>query len=813
MPDLSPELQDESSSSVSPSPLSRSSPLNGGAPNTLTAGTRSLDWTDRARNEQETGSAQQTSAARYRLSPVTTINRSRHGQSPHILTSTTSPASGRSVSFDIPRSPYNKDDKPSKPTSSEKMSPHVNPPANLAHVTEDRLPCQASNNSSPNLPGTQRESATNPPSHTPKIEGLPDPGDPMNSSLFACAQPTPQSPADEVPNLTPDRTPSVPFRSPMPPNPPNYHEATNSPVLTPANISPTILPSKRKALLRLPSMPPPAFTMNDEDGSVRFSPTPMGRHFPTAVLPLPPTSTIRRSASPAPSMRSNTSRAPLRSVPALAMDGAEDGGGDGSDEDDDNDDDHVPNMSPPASDDEDDDATTERECSSTYVSANTSPVDPHPAPRSPSGVADADKTPGLKISQDYFSIHPTRPGSTSWITPSPNPKRTSLTPRERPPGLYHQPSKSMVNILSSQRRDLSIIDEETKGKSKAPDSVSSAIATEVDVLPEGSRLQRRRSLPMFTAATEPPPYPSLEIPGRWVQKVFPRDEEGKEKLPDYSNDVFLSALLPRKLEFSSPGVQARDRKWRRMLCVLEGTAFKVFEPPPSAVGIGAVGRWWEKRVGVGDLTSDVSLPKKTTTTPGSQKIDRDFDEDLSTVGPTPSVVSSERGTISPTKKTKLHPHGLLHRNGNTSGTSSRRPSGETSRDDGRSGLSVPAPRSSASSVTTGTTGRPSVSSYRQAASPMLSKSAQLEQAPHPEDCQPLRVYTLQHAESGLASDYLKRKNVIRVRVEGEQFLLQAPSVQAVVDWVEVIFLNCVFDGGPPQILTGMHIRVFKLRRA
>jgi hypothetical protein len=44
---------------------------------------------------------------------------------------------------------------------------------------------------------------------------------------------------------------------------------------------------------------------------------------------------------------------------------------------------------------------------------------------------------------------------------------------------------------------------------------------------------------------------------------------------------------------------------------------------------------------------------------------------------------------------------------------------------------------------------------------------------------------MQHAESGLGNDYLKRKNVIRVRAEGEQFLLQAKDVADVVAWIEV----------------------------
>jgi hypothetical protein len=51
----------------------------------------------------------------------------------------------------------------------------------------------------------------------------------------------------------------------------------------------------------------------------------------------------------------------------------------------------------------------------------------------------------------------------------------------------------------------------------------------------------------------------------------------------------------------------------------------------------------------------------------------------------------------------------------------------------------------------------------------------------------IHAYTLQHSESGLANDYLKRKHVIRVRMEGEQFLLQLRDVAEVVTWIEVSF--------------------------
>ena len=49
----------------------------------------------------------------------------------------------------------------------------------------------------------------------------------------------------------------------------------------------------------------------------------------------------------------------------------------------------------------------------------------------------------------------------------------------------------------------------------------------------------------------------------------------------------------------------------------------------------------------------------------------------------------------------------------------------------------------------------------------------------------IKQYTFQNAESGLAADYTKRRNIVRVRAEGEQFLLQAEAARNLVDWIEV----------------------------
>jgi hypothetical protein len=51
-------------------------------------------------------------------------------------------------------------------------------------------------------------------------------------------------------------------------------------------------------------------------------------------------------------------------------------------------------------------------------------------------------------------------------------------------------------------------------------------------------------------ATDPPSYSSLFAgipPGlRMELKVQPREDEGKEKLPSYTNDIFLKAVMPRR---------------------------------------------------------------------------------------------------------------------------------------------------------------------------------------------------------------------------------------------------------------------------
>lgn len=50
----------------------------------------------------------------------------------------------------------------------------------------------------------------------------------------------------------------------------------------------------------------------------------------------------------------------------------------------------------------------------------------------------------------------------------------------------------------------------------------------------------------------------------------------------------------------------------------------------------------------------------------------------------------------------------------------------------------------------------------------------------------IRAYTLQFAEAGLATDYHSRVNVVRVRAENEQFLLQVKDAQGVLNLLETL---------------------------
>ena len=315
----------------------------------------------------------------------------------------------------------------------------------------------------------------------------------------------------------------------------------------------------------------------------------------------------------------------------------------------------------------------------------------------------------------------------------------------------------------------------------------------------------------------PPPYPHFRF-GERGPTIQPRDEEGSERLPHYTNDIYLRTVMPRKMEFSAPGLAARDRKWRRCLCVLEGTAFRVYKCPPTTVGKRLVGSLWEKTIGVGDIATPLTQTPTSSTNAQERGKGREARQTKFTSSsmegksPTsPSIVASPvsdetEPQSSSSTRPRLLPSNFRRMNRNASDRSVTSPSGMGARRSFSSPLQVASDSSSSRGVSLpasakySTSRMPSESASSAAASPRALRSPRIKHrhlwvddpdVPQPQEQDLVHAYSLHSAESGLGSDYLKRRNVIRVRVEGQQFLLQAPDVTSLVDWIEVRHFTAV----------------------
>ncbi|KAG8216729.1 hypothetical protein J3R82DRAFT_6941, partial [Butyriboletus roseoflavus] len=279
------------------------------------------------------------------------------------------------------------------------------------------------------------------------------------------------------------------------------------------------------------------------------------------------------------------------------------------------------------------------------------------------------------------------------------------------PSLYHAASWSMTNLGSTRRAERGLRpfkSRETVGSNAGSASGHTTETTAESEISIPLRILRRILRSIHVQRT---------VALRHMRM------KSESWLPPYSNSLYLMAIMPRKMEFSAPGMQAKDRKWRRVVCELEGTTFRVYKCPPGASGGGVLGDWWEKRVGVGDVAS----PHTPRTRKKEEQFERHAKLDID--GPTPVTTLSILRAIDPPQPRSVSRLGFL---------------------------------------------------------PVATGRAQWRngEVPKPHKSDLLRAYTLQHAESGLGNDYMKRKNVIRVRLEGEQFLLQAPDVPSVVEWIE-----------------------------
>lgn len=87
---------------------------------------------------------------------------------------------------------------------------------------------------------------------------------------------------------------------------------------------------------------------------------------------------------------------------------------------------------------------------------------------------------------------------------------------------------------------------------------------------EGKRHRQQASVVSAPPGYDPGP-PGARTP---YAAVCPREDEGVEALPDYSCAVHIEGWMPRKPEFTAPGVQANHRNWRRQYVILHGTSLR-----------------------------------------------------------------------------------------------------------------------------------------------------------------------------------------------------------------------------------------------
>lgn len=301
--------------------------------------------------------------------------------------------------------------------------------------------------------------------------------------------------------------------------------------------------------------------------------------------------------------------------------------------------------------------------------------------------------------------------------------------------------------------------------------------------------QRHKSTSEMDAA--PPSYNSASA--RTIN-IIPREEEGRETLPPYHCQVHLEGYLARKLEFSAPGLTARDRSWKRYYFVLHGTYLKVYRGDQSALvprseALRTSGPMEGAHAHPVPVSEDYSAAVNSTPTSAGHGSGVAAAATQAASHAASQAAHSARGTFA---RHSQH-YSLSSRKGSNS-ISSRDLSQKLDKRD-----SMPDPvASTPSDVATYQAQRCSMAFPPE--SIMKSLSDGTYSNPYCEGSDPfgknlVATYSLHRAESGLAADYTKRQNVVRVRLDGEQFLIQCLNRRHVVQWIEALqaSANVTFD--------------------
>jgi hypothetical protein len=212
------------------------------------------------------------------------------------------------------------------------------------------------------------------------------------------------------------------------------------------------------------------------------------------------------------------------------------------------------------------------------------------------------------------------------------------------------------------------------------------------------------------------------------------------------------------MEFVQPGIQARDRGWKKHYFVLHGTALFVYKFDPSKVPL---------RMGEPYLTVDEDESQEFLHVHLAPEHHR-----ASVSGPNPvqAIKQARRATVGQDAAPRINAIATAISNARRGTIGSHTPTRRDQCPDGKDPALFEAPKrrqsSGADSVASSTASAP-------IASHMPFAHNQL-----------LHVYSMHGAESGLAADYKKRLHCVRVRAEGQQFMLQTDTARQCVQWIE-----------------------------
>ncbi|KAK9458816.1 uncharacterized protein V1516DRAFT_121425 [Lipomyces oligophaga] len=289
-----------------------------------------------------------------------------------------------------------------------------------------------------------------------------------------------------------------------------------------------------------------------------------------------------------------------------------------------------------------------------------------------------------------------------------------------------------------------------------------------------------------------------------ITTVLPRDEEGCESLPPYTPTLVRAAVLSRKMELISPLESAPVRSWATVIVVLNNTQLNVYKAPlslgqsstastspgfstspstsflastPPAVSFAASAA--SRVVSHFPWRSNSSSAVPTVTAP----ISASPVPESSHSGRSASVPSVFPETIDPFSWPPVCNQPLNSVSGQLFRTASGGSSGSVSSSSSTSDFLSPS-TSPSSASSAGSAGNSNSHS-------LVSPATLLglpEESLHPSRL--LRSYTLQYAQIGLANDYKKKSNVIRVRAEGQQFLLLCGDMRECVEWTSALQAAC-----------------------